>query len=39
MVKRGETWSETKTSALIAIWANEEIQRKLTNTHKNLEIF
>lgn len=39
MAKRGETWSEIETSALIAIWANEEIQRKLSNTHKNSEIF
>lgn len=39
MVKRGETWSETETSALIAIWAKEEIQRELSNTHKNSEIF
>ena len=39
MAKRGETLSEKETSALIAIWANDEIQRKLSNTHKNSEIF
>ena len=39
MAKRGETWSEKETSALIAIWGNEEIQRKLSNTHKNSEIY
>ena len=39
MAKRGETWSEKETSALIAVWANDEIQRKLSNTHKNSEIF
>lgn len=39
MAKRGETWSEEETSALIAIWGNEEIQRKLSNTHKNSEIY
>ena len=39
MAKRGETWSEKETSALIAIWANDEIQRKLSNTRKNSEIF
>ena len=38
MAKHGETWSEKETSALIAIWANDEIQRKLSNMHKNSEI-
>ena len=39
MAKREETCSEIETSALVAIWANEEIQRKLSNTHKNSEFF
>ena len=28
MANRGETWSEKETSALTAIWANDEIQHK-----------
>ena len=38
MAKRAETWSEKETLALIAIRGNEEIQSKLSNTHKNSEI-
>ena len=40
MAKRGENLvGKKKTSALIAIWANDEIQRKLSNTHKKFGNF
>ena len=39
MAKRVETWSEKETLTLIAIRGNEEIQSKLSITHKNSEIY
>lgn len=39
MSKRGETWSNEETSALIAIWGDQEIQKKLSNCHKNSDIY
>ena len=39
MAKRGETWSENETKALLSVWGREEIMEMLNNTHKNAEIY
>jgi len=39
MAKRGETWSENETKALLSVWGREEIMEMLNNTHKKAEIY
>lgn len=39
MSKKGEIWSEEECLALIYAWGDEEIQRKLSGTHKNADVY